>query len=637
MPSCHFLSLTFPFLITLSTAYYRGGPNFGNNFGVPGRNATFDYVIVGGGTAGLALAARLAENTTITVAVIEAGGFYEIDNGNTSVVPNLGLAYDFPGTILTDAYASVDWGLTTTNQTGLMGQEYHYWYVYDHKSIKERQDVGWKVCQLTPKGVVAKCSSSALNNEVYHRGSSGSYQYWADLVGDDSYTFDNLLPYFRRSAHYTPPSSLRPENASVPNTDPSSFESTGGPLEVGYINFPLPFGSWTKLAFLELGFNETSDFNHGELNGLTQYVTQTIAPDMTRSSSEASYLEWALASNRQNLLVYPRTLAKRILFDANMTATGVSVTSSYGLPFTISASKEVIISGGAIHTPQLLMVSGIGPADTLNNLSIPVVVDAPGVGQNLWDHVLFTITYPVNVIGGGFWLNNATNNAIAVAEYDANRSGPLSNTGFDYVAWEKLPSEYRSRLPASALADLATFPLDWPELEFIIGDANDGKTDTSYASVIGALVAPLSRGFVTINSSDTTDLPIFSPNWLTHDTDKAVAIEAFKRSRSVFNTTAIQPVLAGPEFAPGEAVQSDEDILAYIQQTATTVYHAAGTAKMGNSSDVMSVVDSGFRVRGVKGLRVVDASVFPVLVPGHPTGTLYALAEKAADDIQSGR
>ena len=131
-----FLPLTFLSLISLSTAYYRGGPSFGNNFGIPGRNATFDYVIVGGGTAGLALAARLAENTSITVAVIEAGGFYEIDNGNTSVAPNLGLAYDFPGLILTDAYPTVDWGLTTTNQTGLMGQEFHYWYVCNNSSSK---------------------------------------------------------------------------------------------------------------------------------------------------------------------------------------------------------------------------------------------------------------------------------------------------------------------------------------------------------------------------------------------------------------------------------------------------------------------------------------------------------------------
>ncbi len=128
------LSLTFFSCISLSTAYYRGGPPFGNNFGIPGRNASFDYVIVGGGTAGLALAARLAENTSVTVAVVEAGGFYEIDSGNTSVTPNLGLAYDFGGLILKDAYPTVDWGLATTNQTGLMGQEYHYWCVRDSVS-----------------------------------------------------------------------------------------------------------------------------------------------------------------------------------------------------------------------------------------------------------------------------------------------------------------------------------------------------------------------------------------------------------------------------------------------------------------------------------------------------------------------
>ena len=240
-------------------------------------------------------------------------------------------------------------------------------------------------------------------------------------------------------------------------------------------------------------------------------------------------------------------------------------------------------------------------------------------------------------IGGGWWLNNASNNAIAVDQYTTNRTGPLSNTGFDFVAWEKLPAENRARLPASALADLAQFPSDWPELEFIVGDANDGMTDTSYASIIGALVAPLSRGFVSINSSDTADLAIFNPNWLGHPTDKAVAIEAFKRCRDVFNTTAIQPVLTGAEFAPGLLVQSDEEILAYIQKTATTVYHAAGTAKMGKSSDPMAVVDSMNRVYGTKGLRIVDASVFPVLLPGHPAATLYALVEKLADDLISGK
>ena len=480
-------------------------------------------------------------------------------------------------------------------------------------------------------------SSSALNNEVYHRASIGSYQMWADLVNDTSYTFDSLLPYFQKGTHYTPPDmTKRPQNASVPSPAATAFEQSGGPLEVGYINAPLPFGSWAKLSFLEMGFEEVSDFDHGVLNNATQYTTQTIAPDMTRSSSQASYLEWALASGRQNLIVYSRTLAKVIMFDSNLTAIGVEV-NSYGLPYNITARHEVILAGGAINSPQLLMVSGIGPSATLNSLSIPALVDLPGVGQNLQDHVLFTVTHQVNVQGGGR-LNNLSNLAGEVSLYRTNRTGFLSNTGFDYVAWEKLPASYRANLSTTAQADLSTFPSDWPELEFIIGDANNPLDDNNYASCIGAIVAPLSRGNVTINSTDTAEIAIFNPCWLCHPTDQEVAVQSLKRCRDMFAATAIQPVLIGPEFLPGSKVQTDEEILAYIQETAGTVYHAAGTCKMGNDTDSMSVVDSKTRVRGVTGLRVVDASVIPMLLPGHPTGTfIYALAEKIADDIMSGR
>ena len=457
------------------------------------------------------------------------------------------------------------------------------------------------------------------------------------MVDDSSYTFENLLPYFRKSMHYTPPPQIgkRPGNASVPTPNPEAYSPDGGPLEVGYINYPLPFGSWTKLAFQEMGFNETTDFNHGELVDKYQYVTQTIAPDMTRSSSQASYLDWAVASARQNLQTYTRTLAKRIVFDSNMTATGVEVTT-LGVPYTISATKEVILSGGAIHSPQLLMVSGIGPAETLQNLSVPVLKNLPGVGRNLWDHVLFTITYRVNLQQGGS-LQNPLNFILAATEYATNRTGILSNTGFDFVAWEKLPPSSRANLSASALSDLASFPSDWPELEFIIGDASNPNDTNSYSSVIGALVAPLSRGYVTITSNDTEDLPIFNPNWLSHPTDQAVAIQAFRRCRAVFNTSAIQPVLIGEEFVPGATVQTDEEILAFIQKSATTVYHASCTCKMGVEGDEMAVIDSRARVFGTRGLRVVDAGSLPMLLPGHPSATIYALAEKIAGDILGGR
>ncbi|ETN44713.1 uncharacterized protein HMPREF1541_10383 [Cyphellophora europaea CBS 101466] len=600
-------------LIDIADAYYRTGPSYGNNFGVPVRNASYDYVIVGGGTSGLAMAARLAENGSYTVAVIEAGGFYGVDNGNISVVPNLGLIYTSPLLVLKDAYPTVDWGITTTNQTGLMGQQYHY---------GRGRTLG---------------GTSALNSLVYHRGTYGFHQRWAELVGDSSYEFDNMLPYFRRSAHYTPPQmDKRSENASLPEPSPDAYDEHGGPLEIGYINWPLPFGSWAQLAFDEMGFERISDFNHGILKDKHQYLTQCVDPDMKRSSSQASYLDWAIDSQRQNLITYTRTLAKRIIFDSELRATGVEVTTM-NIPYLINATKEVIVSAGAIHSPQLLMVSGIGPAATLQNFSIPVLVDHPGVGQNLWDHVLFTITHQVNVQGGSL-LNIPSVFQEAVVNYKANATGPLSNTGFDFVAWEKLPAAFRANLSDQAGDDLASFPSDWPELEFIIGDAQaaDGNLN-SYASVIGGLVAPMSRGFVSISSPDTSDLPIFDPGWLSHPTDKEVAVQSFRRCRQVFNTTAIQPVLIGPEAVPGPDVQTDEEILAYIQQSATTIYHAAGTCKMGTDNDTMAVLDSRARVRGTKGLRVVDASSFPVLLPGHPQGTIYALAEKIAEDILSSR
>ena len=449
------------------------------------------------------------------------------------------------------------------------------------------------------------------------------------MVEDQSYAWDQFLPYFQKSAHYTPPDmSKRPANASVPSPSAGAFVESGGPLEVGYINYPVPFGSWAKLSFEELGFATLDDMDSGNLIG-AQYVTQTIAPDMTRSSSQASYLSYGLASNRQNLIVYPRTMAKRILFDANLTATGVEVTS-YQIPYIISATKEVIISGGALHSPQLLMVSGIGPASTLQNYSIPILVDAPGVGQNLWDHVLFTITYQVQTQGLGR-LKDPVYYGQAVENYVTNRTGQLVNTGFDFVAWEKLPN--RTALGAQAEQDMSFFPSDWPELEYIIGDAASPTNTFDYASVIAGLVAPLSRGFVSIAGNDTSILPIFSPNYLTHPTDQKVAVEAFKRCRGVFETEAIQPVLIGDEFVPGSNITTDEQILAYIQQSATTIYHAACTCKMGNDTDPMAVLDSQARVRGVQNLRVVDASSFPILPPGHPTSTLYALAEKIAAQI----
>lgn len=247
----------------------------------------------------------------------------------------------------------------------------------------------------------------------------------------------------------------------------------------------------------------------------------------------------------------------------------------------------------------------------MSKYKFPIISDLPSVGQNLWDHVLFTIACQVNVQGAGR-LNNPINYLKATAEYAVNRTGLLTNTYFDYVAWEKLPNASCSLLGEAALKDLAQFQPDWPEIELIVGDGQIHPSDNSYASMIGALVAPLSRGNATIISADTDDLPVFNPNWLTSPKDQKLAVQAFKCWRTVLETKAMKAILIGPEAIPGASVQTNGEILEYIQKSATTVYHASCTCKTDVQSDPMAVVDSQARVFGVKGLRVVDASAFPI-------------------------
>jgi choline dehydrogenase len=264
------------------------------------------------------------------------------------------------------------------------------------------------------------------------------------------------------------------------------------------------------------------------------------------------------------------------------------------------------------------------------------LLNLPGVGQNLWDPILFIITHHVNLQQGGS-LQNPANFLAAAEEYTTNRSGPLTNTGFDFVARKKLPSPSPANLSANALSELSFFRSDWPNLEFIISDASNPNDTNSYSSIIGALVSPLSRGSVTITSNDTNDLPAFDPGWLTHPTDQEVAIQSFRRCRIVFATSAIQPILIGDEFIPGAAVQTDEEILEFLKKSVTTVYHASCTCKMGVESDEMAVIVSRARLFGTKNLKVVDASSLPMLLPGHPSATVYTFAEKIADDILRGR
>lgn len=234
------------------------------------------------------------------------------------------------------------------------------------------------------------------------------------------------------------------------------------------------------------------------------------------------------------------------------------------------------------------MVSGVGPEATLRQHSIPVVKALPGVGQNMWDHFIFGSSYQVDVITHSA-VGNATYLAEVTAQWEKDGSGLLGNPGGDLIAWEKLPQQYRKSLSASTQSALSSFPVDWPELEYLILDAYSGnnenyianapQTPFMYASPAVALVAPLSRGNVTISSADTADPPIINPNWLSHPADQELAIAAFKRVRQLMNTAIMKSVTVGDEVFPGLNVTTDAQILEHIKNDGTMVFHASATCK----------------------------------------------------------
>ncbi|EMR85826.1 hypothetical protein ACHAPC_007602 [Botrytis cinerea] len=582
-------------------------------------DATFDYVVVGGGTAGLTIASRLSEDSGTTVAVIEAGTFYQIANPALSSTP-AGDSF-WAGSSPSDVNPLVDWKFVTSPQAGAAGRSISY--------------------------ARGKClgGSSARNFMIYQRGTTQSYQKWADAVDDQSYTFDGLFPYFQKSVRFTPPGSSRASNASA-EFSASAYSSSGGPLEVSYANYAQPFSSYMEGSLGEIGINDIQDFNTGSLMG-KQYCSSTIDPSsQKRESSQTAYYD-STVQKRSNLKVYSLTTAQKVLFDNDKKATGVRVTSLGFIPYTINARKEVIMSAGAFQSPQLLMLSGIGPKDTLAKWNIPAISILEGVGQNMWDHIFFGPTYRVKVQT----LTRLANDLIYTAAqfigpYLIQKIGPLTNPICDYLGWEKLPSSLRDSFSSSTLNDLAQFPPDWPEIEYLSGAGYVGdfaslpttqpRDGYQYATILSALVAPLSRGTVTLASTSASDLPIINPSWLTSPTDQAVAVAAYKRVRAAFSSKFMAPVLIGQEYFPGPSVSSDAQILETIQKTLHTVWHAACTCKMGIQSDPMAVVDSKARVFGTKGLRVVDASAFAILPPGHPQSTVYALAEKIAAGIKNG-
>lgn len=470
---------------------------------------------------------------------------------------------------------------------------------------------------------------------IQTRGTSGAHQMWADQVSDQSYTFENLLPFFKRSIDWTPPFP-EPSNITI-RYNTSSYLPRGGPLQVSYPSFQAPISSWWTKTFEDYGIPAADDFAGGSLEGI-KYIETTINPKThLRSSSESSYLQ--NASGRKNLHFFTFTRAEKILFDGKKAATGVLANGTQ-----FSASKEVILSAGTLLSPHLLMLSDIGPRFVLENNNISVLVDSPKVGQDMTDQLLF---------GPGFLVNLPTavtnaSTAEALALWQANHTGPLTAPGGPVIGWSKFNRTTIDTFTPETRGMLNKFAGDWPDFQYapIAGFVGDGSgkvppskgPEANYGSLYMGLMKIFSRGNVTLNSASPVDLPKVNPNWLTYPADQEIAVAVFKQARQLIASDTFRPLLPAPaaeaEVYPGYAnVSTDAEMLKFAMDNSTTYYHAAGTCKMGSDRDASAVVDAQMRVQGVKKLRVVDASIFPVLPPSHPQSTIYALAEKLAAEL----
>ncbi|KAL9042703.1 MAG: hypothetical protein Q9180_000405 [Flavoplaca navasiana] len=663
----------------------------GSHFGIPGRDACYDYIVIGGGTAGLAIAHRLAQNSTDGVAVVEAGDFYQFSSGNYSEVP--AYASYFTGDDPKQKNSYLDWYHYTETQPQL-------------KNRKSLYDSG--------KGIGG---TSGRNFLWQVRGSRGAFDRWADEVEDKTYRFDNFLPYFQRSAQFTPPDNHQRHGNATVQFNASDWSPKGGPMHVGYSSWVNPMSSWLIAAFRDLGLKDLPSLLSGNLLGWS-WLAVNIDPSTQTRSSSTDFLTEAFLEN-SNLVVYKNTLAKRIMFE-DYRATAVKVTAG-AATFEIKARKEVILSAGVVlsfpgsfalesthvccqmRSPQLLMVSGIGPRKVLVNHGVDVVSERAGVGQNMWDVVAVGPTYSISVVTHSS-LTDPKFLTDAVEQYNANRSGILTNLGGDLagtvkslvsliaiircscegtsgifvlrvgmfclqqlrffrVGFEKFTNTTLDKSTYQSLQD--SFPDDWPHIVYLVLDAYFGTGSGNipadlditkqYAAASVGLVATFSRGNVTINSTDTTDDPVISPNLLSDPRDLDMAVAAFQRGRQLFQTSGISPIVRG-EVYPGGNLSTGAEIIEIIRSSAVPIYNAVGTNKMGRRNDPLAVVDSEARVIGVKGLRVVDASIFPFLPTSQPCATICefytvvfilrcgaelqsgidALAEKIADGIRQG-
>jgi len=521
-----------------------------------------DYIIVGGGSAGCVLANRLSEDPSIKVLLLEAGG---ADSNPLFRMP-AGFAK------MTKGVAS--WGWSTVPQKHLNG----------------------RVIWFTQAKVLG--GGSSINAQLYTRGNAKDYDSWASEAGCAGWSYREVLPYFKRSE----------DNQRLLN----AYHSYGGPLGVSYPVNPPPISFAFLRAAQEAGIPFNDDFNGASQDGIGHY--QLTTRNAERSSTSSAFLK--PIRSRRNLTVRTDAAALKIVVE-NGRASGVAVSGSGGVE-TLLADREIILSCGAMGSPRLLQLSGIGPADALKAAGVPVVHDLPGVGANLQDHLDL---YVIAECTGDHTYDRVAQphrTVWAGAQYLLFKTGPVTSTLFETGGFWYADPEARS-----------------PDIQFHLGLGSGIEAGVAHmrnpgVTLNSAFLRPRSRGTVRLASSDPAAAPLIDPNYWAEPYDRACAIKGLRLAREIMRQNALKPFVLA-ERLPGPDLTSDDELIEYAYRSCKTDHHPVGTCAMGGGAD--AVVTPDLRLRGLLGLRVVDASVMPFVPSCNTNAPTIMVAEKAADMI----